>query len=153
MDLLTPAERQQIRDGLKDALDTFSKTPITIRITNDLSLSPFNEDRTDRPYADYNFEAQVEYNSSVLNKQDTNLAGTWDDSDVRVYIHLDYIEAAGLLVNDYPNIPNNTSELIVLNGNGTREEYRITHVSVGGAFEKRQTYAKILAKRKTHQAS
>ena len=144
--LLTPGEEQQIRDGFKDTLDTWSDTPVTIRVTNDLSLSPFNEGREDLQYTDYQFLAFVEYNNGSQNKEDASFGGTWDNSDIRIFVHLDYVAASGLLVNDYPNISPNSSKLLVDN-DGNKEIYRITHVSVDGAFGKRQIYMMVRGQR------
>lgn len=148
--LLSPQDEQQIRDGFKDVLDTFSDTPIEILVTNDISLQPVPEGRSDLSYTSYAFTAYVEYNNGSLNKEDPNFAGTWDNADVRAFVHLDYVEAAGLLINDYPNISPNSSKLVVDN-DGRKEVYRITHVSVDGSWRKRQVYMMVRGQREELQ--
>ena len=146
MDLLSPSDRAQIRQGFLDTLDTFSHTPVIIRLTDDISLEPVQEGRPDLIYTDYSFIAFVEYNNGVLNKEDSNFGGTWDNSDVRIFVHLNYVEAAGLLINDYPNISPNSSRMLIDN-EGRKEVYRVTHVSVDGAWEKRQVYMQVRGQR------
>ena len=150
MGLLTPQDEQQIREGFKAVLDTFSNTPIVIRVTNDISLQPVQEGRSDLQYTEYNFVAYVEYNNGTANKEDANFGGVWDNSDVRAFVHLDYVEAAGLMVNDYPNISPNSSRLVVDN-DGRKEVYRITHISVDGALGKRQIFMMVRGQREELQ--
>ena len=143
--LLDNNDFNEIRAALKDVLDTFSTTPITLRLTDDISLDPFNSNR-ELSYTDYNLMAQVEYNNGSKSKDDPNFAGQYDRADVKVKVHLDYLEAAGLMSNDYPIFSPNTTQLYIGN-DGVRERYTIDHVSLDGALGKKQTYCMILAKR------
>lgn len=145
--VLTAAEEAEMRQAFRDVMDTVAlggginpPTLVTIRHIDDLSLDPANEDRGDRSFTEETFYAQVEYNNGSKTNEDTNMAGTWDNSDVRALIHLDLLEAAGWLVNDYPIINPTIDQMIVNNGDGTTEIFRITHVDVDGAIGKRQVY-------------
>lgn len=149
--LLNPSEFAEIRAALKDVLDTFATTPIILRVTDDISLDPFNENRS-LSYTDYALNAQVEYNNGYKSKDDPNFAGQYDRADVKVKVHLDYLEDAGLMSNDYPTFSPNTTKLIIDN-DGVKERYAIDHVSVDGALGKKQTYCMILAKRDVIKAT
>lgn len=148
-DLFTPAELQQIRDGHRDTMDSYNKTNITVRVTDDIVMSRVQENRK-KDYTDYVLPAQIQY-GRTKNKEDVNFAGTWNNLDVICFVHIDYVDAANLLTNDFPDIPMDTSKLIIDNDGGV-ETYRVAHVSVEGAREKRQTYMVIGGEREEQPA-
>ena len=137
MDLLTPAERQQIKDAFRDVMDTYSRTPVTVRIAS-VSVDRFNEDRVDITYTDYSFDAIVLYGKN--NKQnDPNLGGAVDILEVEAIVHLDVLDGVGLLGADDTVLINVATDLLVTNG----QEYRIKMVSIQGQVDKKQVKAHI----------
>lgn len=156
--LLTPAEENEIRAALKDVLDTFggpgTGTTITLRVTDDISFNPsapFGEKR-ELTYTDYQLPAMVMYNNSTKSKEDPNFAGAYNNADVKCFVHLDYVEAAGLLVNDYPT-PSPDSTILLIDNDGVTEKYRVVHISPDGALGKRQIYMVVLGEREEIPAS
>lgn len=148
--LITPAQLQEVEDALRDVLDTFADTPITLKVTNDLSLDPFNENRN-LEYTEYNFMAQVQYLNDK-SKADANFAGYFNTAGVKIFIEMGQAEAAGFISNDYP-IASPDSTLLEIDNDGTREKYRVRHISTEGAITKRQTYVLIVAERQEIKAS
>ena len=136
VDLMSPAERQQIRDGFRDTMDTYSRTPIVLKKAG-ISMSRFNEDRQDIVFTDYSFNAICIY-GKTNNAIDGNLSGETDVTTVEISVHLDILEGLGLLVNDIPNI-NITNDLLLING----VLFDITAVSAQGQVDKRQAKANI----------
>jgi hypothetical protein len=102
-------------------------------------------------YTDYTFLAHVEYNNGSASKEDTNLAGTWDDNEVRAFVHLDYVIAAGLTINGLPNFSQNSSKMIILGAAG-RSEFKVTKLSVDGAMFDPQVYMMVYGKREGVEA-
>lgn len=156
--LLTPGEEQQIRDGFKDVFDTFAGpgtgTEITIRVTNDISWNPnapFGEKR-DLEYTDHVLPAMVMYNNGVKNKEDPNFAGVWDNADVKCLVHLDYVDAAGLITNDGLNFSEN-SAILLIDLNGSTEVYRMVHASIDGALGKTQIYMVVIGEKEEKKAT
>lgn len=137
VDLLSGADRNDIRDAFRDIMETFSRTPVTIRRAG-ASVDRFNEDRTDIVYTDYSVLAIVIYGAADK-KNDPNLGGAVDVTNVRAVVHLDLLEAVGLLDSEGLPTINETTDLLVVNG----QQYRIKEVSVSAQFEKRQTKATI----------
>lgn len=137
MDLLTPAERQQIKDAFRDVMDTYSRTPVVVRCAS-FSVDRFNEDRGDITYTDYSFDAIVLYGKN--NKaNDPNLGGAIDVTEAEAIVHLDVLDGIGLLSGGDTVLINVATDLIVING----QEYRINMVSIQGQVDKKQVKAHI----------
>lgn len=141
-DLHTAADRQQIRDGLRDTMDSFSRTPVILRKIG-ISMSRYNEDRTDGTPTDYSFTAIVTYGKNDV-QEDGNLSGKTNFATVEVAVKMTILEGLGLLVDDMPNI-NPATDLLIING----QIFDITFVSPQGQIDKKQTKANIKGRLKT----
>jgi len=146
VDLITDAERDEIREALANTLFTYSKTPIQL-ITKGISLDRYNEDRNDITKTVFNFDAFVEYKNGDKVKNDSNLGGAWDNADVKVLVTIEQMELAGLIVDGAPTVNATTSDLVI---NG--ENFETVHVSLEGAFEQRQVAVYIWGQRNERYA-
>lgn len=148
INLLSTLQQAQIEAGLKSVMDTFSDTPITIIKFGQVSLDPFGEDRSDVSREEYSFDAFFEYKPTKV-KEDGNLLGETDNNDVKIIVHLNTLETAGLFdVASNKVLINATTDKVRANG----EEFEITSVSLDGQINRRQINCIILAKREERNA-
>lgn len=147
--LLTSAQEAQIQQAFLDTMDTYSDTPILIKVAG-FSMDAWNEDRTDLNYTDYSLFAYLEFSNNTKVKVDSNFLGKWDKNDVRIMIHLDYLEAVGLFdpITNKVNI-NPTTDYVVANG----QTFELDHESIDGAYDRRQVNCILWAKRVEKYAS
>lgn len=140
VDLLSAADRAEIEQAFKDVMETYSQTPVIIRKAG-LTMSAFNEDREDIDYTDYAFKAIVKYGHQEK-MLEPNLGGAFDNDKVLVTIHNSQFVDLGLMIDDFPDI-NQQTDLIIING----DTFRIDSVSMKSQREKLQTNVYIIASR------
>lgn len=141
MDLLTAAQRAQIRAAIGDVTDTFFKTPVEYQLVGE-SMDRFQEDRGGRVKTTFNLLGLVEYpqGEGKLIKTETN--GAIDSAAVKVSFNMDDLAAYGGIVNsEEQTIFNPTKDYMIING----IKYETTYRAYDGALEKRNVLCIVYA--------
>jgi len=115
MDLLSDAERSDIRNAVKDLTDTFAKSPVTYKFFTE-ALDRFEEDRTP-VYVTYNLMALEEASQSTTDyMKEFNHEGSRDDGDVKLTFNLEDLDAQGLIATDWGHKLQIESDYFILKG-------------------------------------
>lgn len=96
MDLLTDAQRADIRVALHDVADTFFKTPVVYTLKGGVSLDPFQEGRKDQREDIYNLMALVTFPHSGGEWGKELPAGLLNQAHIKVTLNWQDLQALGL---------------------------------------------------------
>jgi len=98
--LLSSSQLKQIESAIKSVTDTFMRYPIKY-IKRSTSLDRFQENRQERKTQEYNLEALVVFNPGPgglgKDNQNSDGAGSFDDSDGYILFHIDDLKDVGLV--------------------------------------------------------
>lgn len=128
MDLLSAADRLEIRAALQDVIDTFHKTTVSYYLAGSYQ-SDFMEDQETKQYTLYEFPAYVEYPKTM--KEET-VEGAYDGQDVWVQVGLDNLQALNLIDAEFQPLFRPELDYMLING----ARFNITSCKTEGAFEK-----------------
>ncbi len=128
MDLLTAAERDEIRAAIQDATDTFCQTPCTIMVRVD------NADRLGKQsgiaFDSTTINGLLEFGHLQSDQVFMNADGSVIRADIKVTLNLDDMAAADLLDSESQPIINMATDKIVCHG----IEYKMVYCGIDGAI-------------------
>lgn len=114
-DLLTDAERAEIRAVIRDVTDTFMKSPITYYKAGE-SVDIFQESKSDTPYSVYNLMGLLDYPMNVQDKMEEDVTGAWDYEYVDVTFNFEELQEKGLVSAEYAALMNPETDYFVCKG-------------------------------------
>ncbi len=146
-DLLSPAQRAQIRLALKDVTDTFMKTPVVYSMKGE-SLDRFNEDRTDEGSTTFNFNALVEYPTEDSDKIQKFSEGALDTAEIMLTMNLEDLKAINFVNSSNICIGNDTKDYFTVNG----EVYRVCLICYDGPLDQKNILVVIFGNKEKHKS-
>lgn len=152
-DLLSAAERAEVRAALVDVADTFYKTVVTVyKYTTNNKL--FKEEFTDATTTTYNINSMVEYGNmdtgTFVVEQPPTTSGKTDRSWIRVTMNVDILNTTHSLWDAVNNrvLLNEGKDRMAIGG----VEYDITQISYDGPLEAKPVLVTIYAMPKARRA-
>lgn len=140
-DLLTAAQRLQIRGAIQDVVDTFAKTPVLYKLKGNYVDDRMEE--TNPQYTDYNLVGFVEYSSNDSDEMVLDVDGNIFKPSITVLLGLDDLIALSLVDADFMPIFKPESDKFIVNG----VSYKVKFVNVEGAFEQKNLVVNIYGER------
>jgi hypothetical protein len=131
MDLLSAAQRLQIRLALKDVTDTFMKTPISYTLVGQ-TFDRFMENG-ESASTTVELLGMVEFMDENRDHNEVTEGGSTNTGRVKATLNLEDLEALDLITPEYTFIGNTAVDYFTTQN----EDYKVEHIMYDGALDQK----------------